>query len=157
MLCGTIWWQRSRSALAQVMACCLIAPSHYRNQYWFIISKDLWQLPDRNFTRETPVINRLSYLLEKLLLCNAILSSHGSKFKVGLWDLNNTFGESENVFARSLSSMSERLLYKYNNKVELVNTHMTKRKEWLWCSGNNIYPYVHNKHNYQRKQRNQFT
>ena len=24
--------------------------------------------------------------------------------------------------------MSERLLYKYNNKVELVNTHMTKRK-----------------------------
>ena len=53
--------------------------------------------------------------------------------------------------------MSERLLYKYNNKVELVNTHMTKRKEWLWCSGNNIYPYVQNKHNYQRKQSNQFT
>ena len=53
--------------------------------------------------------------------------------------------------------MSERLLYKYNNKVELVNTHMTKQKEWLCCSGNNIYPYVQNKHNYQRKQRNQFT
>ena len=78
-------------------------------------------------------------------------------FKVGLWDLNNTFGDSKNVFARSLSSMSERLLYKYNNKVELVNTHMTKRKEWWWCSGNNIYPYVQNKHNYQRKQRNQYT
>ena len=58
MRCGTIWWQRSRSALAQVMACCLIAPSHYHNQYWFIISKDLWQLPDRNFTRETPAVNR---------------------------------------------------------------------------------------------------
>ena len=38
--CGTIWWQRSRSALAQVMACSLIAPSHYRNQYWFIIYKE---------------------------------------------------------------------------------------------------------------------
>ena len=25
--------------------------------------------------------------------------------------------------------MSERLLYKYNNKVELVNTHMTKQKD----------------------------
>ena len=83
--------------------------------------------------------------------------SHGTKFKVWLWDLNNTFGDSANVFARSLSSMSERFLYKYNNKVELVNTHMTKQKEWLWCSGNNIYPYVQNKHNYQRKQRNQFT
>ena len=46
--------------------------------------------------------------------------------------------------------MSERLLYKYNNKVELINTHMTKRKEWLWCSGNNIYPYLQNKHNYQQ-------
>ena len=53
--------------------------------------------------------------------------------------------------------MSERLLYKYNNKVELANTNMTKQKEWLWCSGNNIYPYVQNKHHYQRKQRNQFT
>ena len=60
--CGTIWRQSSRSALAQVMACCLIAglvaPSHYHNQYWYIISKDLWQLPDQNFTRETPAINR---------------------------------------------------------------------------------------------------
>ena len=81
----------------------------------------------------------------------------GQIFKVGLWDLNNTFGDSKNAFVRSLSSMSERLLYKYNNKVELVNTHMTKRKEWWWCIANNINPYVHNKPNYQRKQRNQYT
>ena len=59
----------------------------------------------------------------------------------------------KNVFVRSLSSMFEHLMYKYNNKVELVNTHMTKRKEWWWCSGNNIYPYVQNKHNYQRKKK----
>ena len=32
-----IWWQRSRSTLAQVMACCLTAPSHYMNHYWLII------------------------------------------------------------------------------------------------------------------------
>ena len=69
------------------------------------------------------------------------LAPMGQIFKVRLWDLNNTFGDSENVFTRSLSSMSERLLYKYNNKVELVNTHMTKRKEWLWCNGNNIPMY----------------
>ena len=30
----TIWWHRSGLALAQVMACCLIAPSHYLNQCW---------------------------------------------------------------------------------------------------------------------------
>ena len=34
-----IWWQISGSTLAQVMACCLTAPSHYLNQCWLIISK----------------------------------------------------------------------------------------------------------------------
>ena len=29
-----IWWQRSRSTLAQVMAWCLTAPSQYLNQCW---------------------------------------------------------------------------------------------------------------------------
>ena len=32
-----IWRQRSGSTLAQVMACCLTAPSHYLNQCWSII------------------------------------------------------------------------------------------------------------------------
>ena len=32
----TIWQHRSRSTLAQVMACCLTAPSHYLNQCWLI-------------------------------------------------------------------------------------------------------------------------
>ena len=34
-----IWRHRSGSTLAQVMACCLTAPSHYLNQCWLIISK----------------------------------------------------------------------------------------------------------------------
>ena len=34
-----IWQHRSGSTLAQVMACCLTAPSHYLNQCWLIISK----------------------------------------------------------------------------------------------------------------------
>ena len=34
-----IWRHRSGSTLAQVMACCLKAPSHYLNQCWLIISK----------------------------------------------------------------------------------------------------------------------
>ena len=38
----TIWWQRSGSTLAQVMACCLTAPSHYLNQCWLIISEVQW-------------------------------------------------------------------------------------------------------------------
>ena len=34
-----IWRQRTGSTLAQVMACCLMATSHYLNQCWLIISK----------------------------------------------------------------------------------------------------------------------
>ena len=56
-----IWWQRSGSTMAQVMACCLTAPSHYLNQCsvskklaWFIrhlsdglyiFHINLWNLP----------------------------------------------------------------------------------------------------------------
>ena len=39
---GIIWRHRSGSTLAQVMACCLMAPSHYLNHCWLIIRKVLW-------------------------------------------------------------------------------------------------------------------
>ena len=42
--CG-LWWHRSGSTLAQVMACCLTAPSHYLNQCWLhlrAISKEVF-------------------------------------------------------------------------------------------------------------------
>ena len=48
---------RSGSILAQVMACCLTAPSHYLNQCWLIISKVQWHSSKGNFTRETFIIN----------------------------------------------------------------------------------------------------
>ena len=41
----TIWWQRSGSTLAQVMAYCLMTPSHYLNQCWLINTKVLWHSP----------------------------------------------------------------------------------------------------------------
>ena len=37
----TIWRQRSGSTLAQVMDCCLTAPSHYLNQYWLMIISEV--------------------------------------------------------------------------------------------------------------------
>ena len=46
-----IWRQGSRSALAQVMAWCLTAPSHHLNQCWLIISEVLWHSRDSNFTK----------------------------------------------------------------------------------------------------------
>ena len=45
------WWNRSGSTLAQVMACCLTAPSHYLNQCWLNISVALWHSAENDFTR----------------------------------------------------------------------------------------------------------
>ena len=53
----TIWWHRSGSTLAQVMACCLTAPSHYLNQCWLIISKVQWHSSEHNCTRDTSALN----------------------------------------------------------------------------------------------------
>ena len=40
--CDAIWQHRSRSILAQVRACCLMAPYHYQNQCCLITNKGLW-------------------------------------------------------------------------------------------------------------------
>ena len=52
-----IWQQRSGSTLAQVMTCCLTAPSHYLNQCWLIISEVQWHSYWGNFTRDASTIN----------------------------------------------------------------------------------------------------
>ena len=52
-----IWRQRSGSTLAQVMACCLTAPSHHLNQCWFTISKIHWHSFEYNFTRDILATN----------------------------------------------------------------------------------------------------
>ena len=53
----TIWRYKSRSIKAQVMACCLTAPSHYLNQCWLIISKAQWHPSESNFTRDASAIS----------------------------------------------------------------------------------------------------
>ena len=58
----TIWRHGTRSTLAQVMACCLMAPSHYLNQCWLIISKVKWHSSKGRFTRDNSAINHWNYL-----------------------------------------------------------------------------------------------
>ena len=50
-----IWRQRSGSTLAQVMAWCLTAPSHYLNQCWLNISKVEWH-SSKASSRETSTV-----------------------------------------------------------------------------------------------------
>ena len=43
-----IWHHGSWSILVQVMACCLMVPSHYLNQCWLIVNCTLWNKFYRN-------------------------------------------------------------------------------------------------------------
>ena len=61
-----IWWRRSGLTLAQVMACCLMAPSHYLNQCWLIISEVQWHPSENNFTRNNSAINHYGWLKKHL-------------------------------------------------------------------------------------------
>ena len=62
----TIWRQRSGSTLAQVMACCLTAPSHYLNQCW-LMSSDihirpiLQEMPQPSITKTRSKITYLKF------------------------------------------------------------------------------------------------
>ena len=56
------WRQISGSTLAQVMAWCLTAPSHYLNQCWLIIIKVKWHSSEPKFTRDTSAINHWNKL-----------------------------------------------------------------------------------------------
>ena len=69
------WWHRSESALAQAMAWCLMAPSHYLKQCWLLISQVLWHSHESNLTMELDIqadiiwcIVSLKIILSKLLL-----------------------------------------------------------------------------------------
>ena len=68
----TIWWNITGSTLAQVMACCLTASSHYPNQCWLLISEILWHSPQSNVTANAQAtilytVMSLKFILSKSL------------------------------------------------------------------------------------------
>ena len=67
----TRWRQRTESTLAQVMACCLTAPSHYLSQCWLVVSKFLWHLYDGTTLRKSEETNQWNKIKK-----NTFLKSH---------------------------------------------------------------------------------
>ena len=66
-----IWQEGSRSTLVQVMACCLMAPSHYLNQCWLIVTKVQWCSSEGNFAWDITSIshwNSLENYFSRILL-----------------------------------------------------------------------------------------
>ena len=71
-----IWRQWSWTTLAQVMACCLTAPSHYLNQCWLIIRGVLWHTSESSFAGIAQGIDS-GYEFEKDILKNTFKSPRG--------------------------------------------------------------------------------
>ena len=75
-----IWRQGSGSTLAQVMACCLAAPSHSLNQCWLIIRKVQWYSSVTiSQALPPPSITEISF---KSFIQNSIAISQGSMSSV---------------------------------------------------------------------------
>ena len=78
------------STLAQVMDCCLTAPTHYLNRCWQNISKAQWHESKGNFTRDASAINHWN-LRKKYLFTSSLNGLKGCLFcrvnKVAVVDL----------------------------------------------------------------------
>ena len=75
-----IWRQWSWTTLAQVMACCLTAPSHYLNQCWLIIRGVLWHTSESSFAGIAQGIDS-GHEFEKDILKNIFKSPRGQWVK----------------------------------------------------------------------------
>ena len=72
------------ATLAQVMACCLMAPSHYLNQCWLIISDVFWHLSEGNSTGNAVTLNlTLSHSLSPSISISRYFSL------IWVWDLTH--------------------------------------------------------------------
>ena len=76
-----IWRQWSWTTLAQVMACCLTAPSHYLNQCWLITRGVLWHTSESSFAGIAQGIDS-GYEFEKDILKNIFKSPRGQWVKL---------------------------------------------------------------------------
>ena len=79
----TIWLNRSRSTLAQVMACCLMARSHYLNQCWLIISLVPWHSSGglNHHYHKIGIYQSVKQLTEKCLLNIMSISPRDQRVK----------------------------------------------------------------------------
>ena len=92
-----IWRQWSWTTLAQVMACCLTAPSHYLNQCWLIIRGVLWHTSESSFAGIAQGIDS-GYEFEKDILKTIFKSPRGQWVNVAFtewWEIINPLRLSE--------------------------------------------------------------
>ena len=119
-------WSDTGSTLAQVMACCLMAPSHYLNQCWLIISKVLLLSCEGNFTRDASIINHYN-------LFENYMSKISFKFPRGQW-VNSLKSTQHGITVTSTCTWSNDDLDLWQQMVSLGNRELHHRLNTNLCT-----------------------
>ena len=119
-----IWGHLSGSTLAQVMACCLTAPSHYLNQCWLIFSQVPWYPLEGNCTK-----------IAQPLITKIILKINNLKFHSNLpgdIELNHSNTKKRCVDGRTCNSicLKHPILYVFTHA---LNFHKASDKQVHLC------------------------
>ena len=83
-----IWRHRSGSAWSPVMACCLMAPSHYLNQCW-LVSEESCGMHQRAISHWVPQLLICMMRLKKILL-KKITATYPRDWWVNFWKFLNS-------------------------------------------------------------------
>ena len=131
-----IWCWGSWSTLVQVMACCLMASSHYLNQCWLIICEVFWYLLEDSFTGNAQHIYLIFNM--SLKIPNVMLQLHlpGDNELMFLfpakWGHRNAYGPSQFIHL----SIFIVLLSMHFNKKKLYVSLQTDHIHWLFHTVN---------------------
>ena len=143
-----VYQHESRSILAQVMACCLMAPSHYLNQCWLIISTIHWQSSEGHFTRDTPAINHFRLKITDLKFQSNLPVVNEWNESVRIWvlqfslhsfafQLNHEHGQNTILFLSMLNHSF--FLYRPSSNALIHQVlcqswaNVNKHRQWCWC------------------------
>ena len=136
----TIWRWRSWSALAQVMACCLTAPSHYLNHCWLIISKVLWHSSEDIVIRRFEDTNQLSKItFLKLDMSTARWRLKSPRSLSGTSAHATTVTEVNimvmNGWLTSFSFIVNRLPHSWDKTISDSDLETPRSRSWVWSKG----------------------
>ena len=92
----SIWLHRTGSTLAEVMACCLMTPSHYLNQCWCIISRVPWHSSEGIIITCSEDTNQKSYI-ENCIFKNPPRSPRYQWVKLGPVAQRHDFQHEDNI------------------------------------------------------------
>ena len=102
---GAIWRHRSGPTLAQVMACCLTAPSHYMNQCWLVINKAQWHSSECDLSCDNSAINHWNQF-KKIRILNWIQMCQGGN---GSWLVTATYWITSHVASLTINSIFQKM------------------------------------------------